>query len=56
MKNNQSTNKMRYAYLFTPKGIVEKANMTQSFLRRKMQEYDSLRSEIEKIKNEFLDS
>ena len=50
---NQSRNKMKYIYLLTPKGIVEKAHMTQSFLGRKIQEYDSLRAEIEKIRKEL---
>lgn len=49
---NQSTHKMGYAYLLTPNGIVEKSALTARFLQRKMEEYESLREEIEKIKAE----
>ena len=45
--------KLKYAYLMTPKGIKEKASLTYSFLHRKMQEYDSLRLEIESIQLEI---
>lgn len=38
--------KRRYAYILTPKGIAEKAAITKRFLRRKMEEYEGLRSEI----------
>jgi hypothetical protein len=36
----------------TPKGIKEKINLTNKFLKRKMEEYDRLREEIEKLKIE----
>lgn len=49
-KNNQ--NKWVYAYLLTPQGIAEKTALTGSFLRRKMQEYESLKVEIEALKFE----
>lgn len=41
--------KRRYAYILTPKGIAEKAAITKRFLRRKMEEYEGLRSEIETL-------
>jgi EPS-associated MarR family transcriptional regulator len=49
-KNNK--NKWTYAYLLTPKGIEQKARITASFLRRKMDEYEALKEEIEKLKRE----
>ena len=49
-KNNQ--NKWVYAYLLTPQGIAEKTALTGSFLRRKMQEYEGLKAEIEALKFE----
>ena len=49
-KNNR--NKMAYAYLLTPAGIEEKAAMTIDFLRRKMDEYEALKQEIEQLKSE----
>lgn len=45
-------NKRVYAYLLTPKGIAEKADMTMQFLQRKMVEYELLREEIEKLRLE----
>nr|WP_274384758.1 MarR family EPS-associated transcriptional regulator [Oricola indica] len=45
-------NKLRYAYLLTPKGISEKAALTSRFLRRKLREYESLKREIEMLQGE----
>jgi EPS-associated MarR family transcriptional regulator len=47
-----STRKLNYAYLLTPKGIAEKATLTQRFLKRKMEEYEALKAEIELLKHE----
>lgn len=47
-----SENKLAYAYVLTPSGIEERARMTVHFLRRKVQEYEQLRSEIEELKRE----
>lgn len=47
-----SQNKLAYAYLLTPLGIAEKANLTARFLRRKLAEYESLNHEIELLKRE----
>lgn len=48
-----SKNKRVYAYLLTPQGIAEKTALTGSFLRRKMQEYEGLKAEIESLKFEI---
>ncbi|MBM1222844.1 MAG: MarR family EPS-associated transcriptional regulator [Alphaproteobacteria bacterium] len=48
--------KRRYAYILTPKGIAEKAAITKRFLERKIQEYDSLKAEIETLKDELGDA
>ena len=48
--NNQ--NKLGYAYLLTPTGIVQKASLTSSFLQRKLLEYEALKQEIKQIKQE----
>lgn len=45
--------KRRYAYILTPKGIVEKGRLTRGFLRRKMAEYEALQAEIETVKAEM---
>ena len=47
--------KIAYAYLLTPSGIAEKAVLTQRFLKRKMEEYEVLKAEIELLKQEVLD-
>lgn len=47
-----SKNKAAYAYLLTPKGIKEKAQVTIRFLQRKMNEYEQLQEEIELLKQE----
>lgn len=44
--------KRRYAYVLTPKGIARKAALTRAFLVRKMEEYETLREEIEALKKE----
>ena len=48
-----SKNKMGYAYLLTPKGIAEKTALTARFLKRKMQEYEALKAEIEALEAEI---
>lgn len=48
-----SNNKSAYAYLLTPKGIEHKAQITVQYLRRKIAEYESLKSEIEQLQSEL---
>ena len=43
-KNNN--NKFDYFYILTPKGFVEKSNLTIRFMKIKMQEYDELQKEV----------
>jgi MarR family transcriptional regulator, temperature-dependent positive regulator of motility len=45
-----STKKRAYLYILTPKGIVQKAVITKKFLERKIEEYESLKKEIELLK------
>jgi EPS-associated MarR family transcriptional regulator len=45
----KSEHKLAYAYLLTPRGMIEKTSLTQQFLARKMQEYEALRLEIESL-------
>jgi EPS-associated MarR family transcriptional regulator len=47
-----SNNKIAYAYLLTPMGLNEKAKITARYLKRKIQEYDALKIEIEKLRQE----
>ena len=47
-----SENKLAYAYLLTPRGVEQKARLTVQFLKRKMQEYEQLKAEIEELQKE----
>ena len=49
---SKSQNKSRYVYLLTAKGLEQKAKATYHFLRRKMQEYEELKAEIEELRQE----
>jgi EPS-associated MarR family transcriptional regulator len=42
----ENTNKLKYSYLLTPKGIREKSILTSKFLEHKKKEYEALRAEI----------
>ena len=44
----KNPNKLNYVYILTPKGIVQKTNLTINFMKRKMREYDELKKEIDK--------
>jgi EPS-associated MarR family transcriptional regulator len=49
---NKAENKLKFVYLLTPRGIKEKSALTYRFLERKMQEYETLKAEIEVLKGE----
>ena len=46
----KNPNKLGYLYLLTPKGIAAKTTLTAHFLRRKLNEYERLKAEIEILK------
>ena len=48
----RSDNKLGYIYLLTKQGIAEKSILTQIFLRKKSEEYNRLKKEIEMLKKE----
>ena len=48
----KSDNKRAYLYYLTPSGIAEKAELTRHFLAHKMKEYDQLKLEIERLRQE----
>ena len=48
----RSDNKLGYAYLLTPRGLVEKAKVTKRFLVRKQREYKSLEQQIAELTKE----
>ena len=43
---SKNPNKLHYAYLLTPQGLLEKAQLTVYFLQRKRAEYEALKQEI----------
>ena len=45
----RSGNKLGYAYLLTPRGVVEKTRLTQGFVARKLAERAALDIEIREI-------
>ena len=47
-----SRNKIAYVYLLTPRGIKAKGRVTLRFLQRRMEDYDALRVEIARIREE----
>ena len=47
-KNNPD--KSGYLYLLTPKGVSEKTKITIQFMKRKMEEYEELKKELNKNK------
>ncbi|MBD1134914.1 MarR family EPS-associated transcriptional regulator [Pelagibacterales bacterium SAG-MED47] len=42
----KNPNKLGYRYILTPKGITKKTELTINFMKRKLNEYDELYSEI----------
>ena len=47
-----SKHKIQYSYLLTPTGIEEKTKLTIKFMKTKAKEYEVLKKEVEKLKNE----
>ena len=48
-----SSQKIKYSYLLTPKGIREKSLVTGKFLVRKKQEYELLKKEIVELERDL---
>ena len=51
-----SKDKRRYAYILTPQGMAQKAELTRRFLARKLEEYEALSREIAALEDELADS
>jgi len=49
----RSDKKLGYSYLLTTQGITEKAILAQKFLKKKSDEYNRLKEEIENLKDEL---
>lgn len=46
---HHSKHKLKYVYILTPAGIAQKMAMTGRFLKRKLEEYEALKEEIEHL-------
>ena len=42
----KNPNKLNYIYLLTPKGVSEKTTLTINFMKKKAEEYDELKKEL----------
>jgi EPS-associated MarR family transcriptional regulator len=49
---SRNPNKLGYAYVLTPAGIAEKTLLTGRFLKRKVEEYEALKLEIDILSQE----
>ena len=47
---NKSDKISYFQYIITPKGIAERTRLTINFMKRKMNEYDELKKELERGK------
>ena len=47
-----NNNKVGYVYMLTPSGVEEKISVTYRFLKRKMEEYEDIKAEIDSLKAE----
>ena len=50
----QNPRKIGYLYLLTPAGIAAKTRLATSFLKRKLNEYEVLKAEIESLRVEVM--
>ena len=48
----KNPNKLGYLYLLTPMGIAAKSALTARFLKRKLEEYEALKVEIEELQSQ----
>ena len=48
-----SNNKIAYTYMLTPTGLNEKAKVTARYLKNQVHEYETLKNEIEKLRQEI---
>tara|TARA_B100000315_G_scaffold259195_1_gene314160 strand:+ start:1215 stop:1514 length:300 start_codon:yes stop_codon:yes gene_type:complete len=44
----KNTNRQKYIYVLTPKGISYRTKLTINYMKQKMKEYDELKKELKK--------
>ena len=47
----KNTKKIKYLYILTTKGMVEKAKLSINYMKKKMKEYEELKKEIQQSKS-----
>ena len=50
---SKNPNKLQYAYLLTPQGLLEKTQLTIKFLQRKRAEFEALKQEIADLEKQM---
>lgn len=50
---SRNKRKLAYVYVLTPKGIEEKIDVTYRFLKVKVEEYEALSAEIDRIRHDL---
>ena len=50
---SKNPNKLQYAFLLTPKGLLEKTQLTVNFLQRKRAEFEALKQEITDLEKQM---
>ena len=50
---SKNPNKLQYAYLLTPQGLLEKTQLTVNFLQRKRAEFEALKQEIADLEKQM---
>lgn len=48
-----SSGKLRYVYVLTPRGIAQRAAMTGQFLKRKLAQYERLKAQIAALEEDL---
>lgn len=48
----KNSNKIKYMYLLTPKGITQKTKLTILFMKEKIKEYNELKKELKDFKKQ----
>lgn len=50
---SKNPNKFQYTYTLTPKGLLEKTQLTLNFLQRKRAEFEALKQEIVELEKQM---
>jgi EPS-associated MarR family transcriptional regulator len=53
-KLKHNPDNIRWQYILTPEGIKEKLKITKEYLSRRTEEYESLKKELEELKEEVI--